>query len=238
MTSRRVAKPKPEVPYLPEQHIEQHAGVLLAEYTVAHEPITAPPVPIGDIVELHLRLTYELEDLQALFGHPDVLGAIWFGSKIVRVDQSLDPHENPKMLGRYNFTLAHEIGHWQLHRQHYIEDPNQATLFGGRGKPAFVCRSSQKPPVEWQADCFASYFMMPRELVLPAWEQWRGNLDPVCVDELPAVTFHADAKSNQNAAMEIFCKPFAARFEVSAEAMRYRLEGLGLLLRERPNTLF
>jgi len=236
--TRRSAKPKPDVPYLPEQHIEQHVAVLLAQFSDARDPITKPPVPIGDIVELHLRLTYEVEDLKALFGHPDVLGAIWFKEKIVRVDRSLDPHENTKMLGRYNFTLAHETGHWQLHRHHYTEDPNQAMLFGGRGKPAFVCRSSQKPPAEWQADCFAGYLLMPRDLVLPAWEEWRGSIDPVCVDELPAVKFRPDENSNQSAALEMFCKPLAAHFEVSAEAMRIRLEKLGLLLREQPNTLF
>lgn len=236
--ARRIVKPRHEVPFLPEQHIEQHADLLIAEYGEAHESINQPPVPIGDIVELHLRLTYELEDLKALFGHPDVLGAIWFKDGIVRVDQSLDPHDNPNLLGRYNFTLAHETGHWQLHRQHYTEDPNQAKLFDGRGMPAFVCRSSQKPPAEWQADCFAGYLLMPRNLVLAAWEQWRDSLDPVSVDELPTVNLRSDKNTNQSAAMEIFCKPLAARFEVSAEAMRIRLEKLGLLLRERSNTLF
>jgi len=49
---------------------------------------------------------------------------------------------------------------------------------------------------------------------------------------------HADPKLNQNIAMERFCRPLATQFGVSAEAMRIRLERLGFLLREVPNTLF
>jgi len=47
-----------------------------------------------------------------------------------------------------------------------------------------------------------------------------------------------DPKENENATLESFCLLFAERFEVSAEAMRIRLEGLGFLVREPVDTLF
>ena len=113
----------------------------------------------------------------------------------------------------------------------------QAALFDGRGQPAFVCRAGDKIPVEWQADTYASYLLMPKSLVVAGWKEWRGSLDPVILGDLPSVTV-SDGRDPADATLDRFSKPLAERFEVSAEAMRIRLEKLGLLLRERPNTLF
>lgn len=227
-----------KVPFLHEKVIEEHAQLLLDEWAEMHPPIIEPPVPVEDILELHLELTFEISDLQSELGHPDVLGGIWFGDQMIKVDQSLDPAISPKMLGRYRFTLAHEVGHWRLHRQHLIEDPAAALLFQANGQPAFVCRSSQKPPEEWQADQFAGRVLMPRRLVYAAWHAWHGDNGPVVISELPIPDYHKETQRNENMAMEQFCKPLAERFEVSSEAMRIRLQQLELLVRERPQLLF
>ena len=101
-----------------------------------------------------------------------------------------------------------------------------------------MCRAGEKKiPVEWQADTFASYLLMPKTLVVAAWQEWRGNLDPVILADLPPVAV-SDGRDPADATLDRFSKPLAERFEVSAEAMRIRLEKLGLLMRERPNTLF
>lgn len=226
------------VPFLPEKDIEAEAQLLLDEYVLSGRWQLSAPVPVEDIIELHLKLAFAIEDLRALLSVDDVLGAIWFNEKEVRVDSGLDPALHPQMLGRYRFTLAHEAAHWRLHRQYYQEDPNQGKLFDGRGQPAFICRSSMKPPAEWQADHFAGCLLMPRKIVCSAWLAWRGNVDPVAVQQLPPVAIHTDAKQNENAAFERFCHPFAGQFEVSAEAMRIRLESIGFLLRATPNLLF
>jgi len=223
-----------DVPFLPETHIEQEAALLLAEYGQTHGEVTGPPVPIDEIIELHLGLTFEFKDMQQIFGHADVHGALWLKERLVGVDTALDPAVHPLRKGRYHFTLAHEGGHWRLHRAHYVEDPNQGSLFaGGLGKPAYVCRSSDKRPVEWQADRFASHLLMPRDMVLAAWREWRGDLTAVFLDEL--------GKGAAEAPEEIlkrFCRPLADRFQVSGEAMRIRLENLGLLGQEKSSTLF
>ncbi len=226
------------VPFLPEKQIEAEAHLLLEEYAQAHSWRISAPVPVEDIIELHLKLAFGIEDLQALLHVPDVLGAIWFQERGIRVDTRLDPTSNPHLLGRYRFTLAHEVGHWRLHRQRYREDPNQGSLFDGRGKPAFACRSSLKPPAEWQADSFAGCLLMPRGVVRCAWQEWRGNLDPVAAQQLPAVTVSTDPMENENAALGRFCRPVAGWFQVSVEAMRIRLENLGFLLRDTSGTLF
>lgn len=235
---RRVAIRKHKVPYLHEKQIEEHAQLLLDEWAVNHSSVDEPPVPIEDMLELHLGLGFAIADLQGELGHPDVLGGIWFGDRLIKVDQSLDPDIMPRMLGRYHFTLAHEIGHWRLHRQHLADDPSAASLFEVNGEPAFVCRSTANPPEEVQANAFAASVLMPRKLVFDAWGGWRKTDDPVALADLPVGSYHADRPANEEMAMDQFCKPLAERFEVSAQAMRYRLQKLGLLVKEIEPRLF
>jgi hypothetical protein len=235
---RQPAIRQSKVPYLPEKRIERQAQLLLDEWAQDHAPITEPPVPIDEILELHLGLDFAIADLQGQFGQPDVLGAIWFGDRMIKVDQSLDPAGRPKMLGRYRFTLAHEVGHWRLHHQHLKEDPTAQSLFEAGCAPAFVQRSSVNPPEEVQANAFAACVLMPRQLILDAWARWRGTDAAVAISDLPIGDDYDDPKVNEAMAMERFCKPLAEQFEVSAQAMRYRLQRLGLLARQVQHGLF
>lgn len=222
-----------DVPFIPEQRIERDADLLIEEFAVARGiVVNGPAVPVEEILEIHLGLALEFDDLCALMGCDGVLGAIWFEQRVVRVDVRLDPTPRPQLLGRFRFTLAHEIGHWRLHRNLFRSDPSQSHLFGGRGQPAFVCRSTDTPPVEWQANAYAAALLMPRRLLLPEWPLFRGDDRPLLLEELPPSPEPPEARMNHAV------RPIAERFAVSPDAMRIRLENLGLLLRERPNTLF
>ena len=195
-------------------------------------------MPVDDILEIHLELGFCVADLQTELGHPDVLGGIWFGDRMIKVDQSLDPKITPKLLGRYRFTLAHEVGHWRLHRQHLMDDPSAKSLFEANCEPAFVQRSGANPPEEIQANAFAACVLMPRQMVFDEWVKWRGAHDPVTISSLPVGDYHSDRQANEEMAMDQFCKPLAERFEVSAQAMRYRLQKLELLVKEAEPRLF
>lgn len=225
------APSKYRVPFLREKVIEEHAEMLLGEWALEYPPIAEPPVPIEDILEFGLKLDFEIADLRTELGHDDVLGGIWFGARLVKVDQSLDPTNNTRLLGRYRFTIAHEIGHWRLHREHLMNDPSAASLFDQTDTPAFVCRSNSKPPEEWQADQFAACILMPHSLVFEAWEKWRGDRDQVALTEL-------NIDPDDEIALDAFCRPLADLFEVSAQAMRIRLQGLELLVKEKEPRLF
>jgi hypothetical protein len=147
------------VPYLREEQIERDAAALLAEYEQARGVKIVRAAPIEDIVEKHLKLGIDFDDMHRLLNHPrsglsldsDILGAIFFDARRIVIDESLDPEENPTKEGRYRFTLAHEGGgHWRLHRHLFAKDPAQASLFDEPAPPSVVCRSSQaKEPVEW-----------------------------------------------------------------------------------------
>lgn len=242
----------PKVPYMTIESIEGEAALLLAEYAEKFDAVTKPPVPVDDIIELHLKLALEYKDLRQIFGFGDVLGAIWFRLQKIGVDQSLDPNKTPTKLGRYHFTLAHETGHWRLHRKYFVQRDDQKALFDVQDeKPDYVCRSSQKKlPVEWQADQFAANLLMPRTLVRQEWERWNGSLDSIVLTDIPdrqerlqaELLRRGDGKSGKDAEanmiLENFCRPFAEAFEVSAEAMRIRLEEMGFLLRKKEASLF
>lgn len=221
---------RPRVPFLHDHQIEEEANLLIAEWEQAQEVIVAPPVPIEEILECHLRLSCEVADLRNELGHADVLGGIWFGKRLIKFDRTLDPALNLSMLGRYRFTLAHEVGHWRLHRQHLMNDPAAAPLFEHDCDAAFVNRSSANPPEEIQANAFAANVLMPRRMIREAWQRWRCTEEPVALASLAIRELYADRRANEEMAMEEFCKPLAKMFEVSAQAMRYRLQALGLLV--------
>src|ERR1700722_15292385 len=154
------------VPYIADDAIERDAEALLAQYAHTRGFEIRAPIPIEDIVEKHLKLRVEFDDLHRLLDVPrtgigldrDVFGAIWLEAGRIVIDESLDPEERPEREGRYRFTLAHEGGgHWRLHRPLVRTTRDQTSVLIAKPRPTVVCRSSQaKVRVEWQADFYAS----------------------------------------------------------------------------------
>jgi Zn-dependent peptidase ImmA (M78 family) len=240
------------VPYIADEAIERDAEALLAQYAYAKGAEIRAPIPIEDIVEKHLKLHFEFDDLHRLLDvprtglglDPDIFGAIWLETGEIVIDESLDPEERPSIEGRYRFTLAHEGGgHWRLHRPLVQANSDQVSLFGDTPQPTVVCRSSQaKERVELQADLYASCLLMPRRLVMRAWYDMFGNDHPrklcrknrIVVPCDAAIAIRAFDQVRDDEAMKRFARPFAEHFLVSPDAMRIRLEKLGLLHREVP----
>lgn len=240
-----------QVPYLNTKQIEQKAIAVLEGFEAKFDRKVAAPTPVGNIAELQLQLTLEIKDMKALFPFADVHGAIWFDEGVIGIDQSLDPDVNPSMLGRYHFTLGHEIGHWILHKHLFVCDSQQLNLFDdGSRMPDVVCRSTnRKKPIEWQADAFAANLLMPRSLVFQAWNEFRDGDDreAAMVDLRPKydqrTLYHRgdvaiNTAERDLAIKEDFAAPLAERFQVSREAMRIRLEELKLFVEVLPQRLF
>jgi Zn-dependent peptidase ImmA (M78 family) len=242
------------VPYISGESIERDADALLAEFAHARGVSIQAPVPIEDIVEKHLKLRIEFDDLHRLLGvprsgtDPDIFGAIWLEKGEIVIDESLDPEVRPSIEGRFRYTLAHEGGgHWRLHRRLVEAITGQDSLFGDARQPTVVCRSSQaKQRAELQADLYASCLLMPRKLVMQAWCDKFGNNHPRIVRRKRRIVVPCDAEGEAATAirafyqtrdddgLEYFAQPFAKQFLVSPVAMRIRLEKLGLLHREVP----
>jgi hypothetical protein len=120
------------------------------------------PVPVEDIADSHVGLLVrDVEDLSSAPGAPPakpgqtlsglllpVLGEIWVNADEAR-----------QWPPRRRFTIAHEFGHWSLHRD--------------AERPVY-CRSTSVdpddarppiPPPEDQANVFAAAVLMPARLV-------------------------------------------------------------------------
>ena len=146
-------------PEIPLSDIEARAQRLIDDYEDHIGQRVRAPIPVESIAEHYLGYQIDITD-EGLFEDPRYLGGIVFDENVIRVNASVESHE-----GRYNFTIAHEIGHHVLHRDHYLAERDAE-------HPGIMCREvSAKPLVEQQADQFASALLMPAELVRRAAQQ-------------------------------------------------------------------
>lgn len=209
-----------KVRFLTAEELDSASLELLRKSAKSLGKPLSPPVPIEDIIEKHLRVRLEFTALRERLGE-DVLGATWFDEAIIRVDNQLEDQE-----GRLCFTLAHEAGHWVLHRPQYEADKVTGHLFKhdvAEGPPAIVCRSSQrKLPAEWQADQFAARVLMPEKFVRSTFTQIAGG-EPVVADSTGLTRF---GSMRELASVVISAGGFS---NVSKDAMRIRLEALKLV---------
>jgi len=241
------------VDFITPQQMDFEVQQLMTEFGNAQRQIIEPPIPIDDIVELYLKLDFEIIDAKALFKVDGVFGALWVEDQKIGIDQSLDPHEHPQMLGRYHFTLAHEVGHWRLHRRKFQKRAVTQTslLPDDPNRPNYICRDGDDDPIEVQADMFAAMLMMPEAMVRRVWHSQTEHGDPMSLDEIRAnsspvlqaeierrLRFKTGPLAEENALFEAAAKPMADIFEVSPPAMRRRLQKLNLLVKIKEKTLF
>lgn len=140
-------------PELSADQIERKAATLLADYYHASGRPEKMPVPVEVIAEQYLGYDIDIVD-DGLFSDPDYLGGIIFDRNLIQVNAVVEAHE-----GRYNFTLAHEIGHHVLHREIYLAARDDLPC-------EILCREvGEKPLIESQADRFAAALLMPTEAV-------------------------------------------------------------------------
>ena len=154
-----------KVPWLSKASIADTASLLIDHYESAVKASVAPPIPVEDIIERGLDLHLGFHDLKSLLNLNDVLGATFVEKRLICVDASF---VEKKFKGRMFFTLAHEAGHWMLHRRCIRRSEANET--------AHFCRlRDAKKPVEWQADYFASCLLMPEKFVSDAFQQVFGH---------------------------------------------------------------
>jgi Zn-dependent peptidase ImmA (M78 family) len=216
-----------KVPYLTSAQLDQAVAELLRNYGHWRGAPVRPPIDVDEIAEGYLGLTLELTDLRQLLGVDDVLGATWFDERLMRVDQSLEGQE-----GRFAFTVAHEIAHWQLHRPLCEMEKMSFARFsqqpGAKPTAAIVCGvKDRKSPAEWQADQFAARLLMPASHVRDAAQRVSGRFAPAW-DGLEA--------SRKAGVLDFRLRSFAGDVigagdfsNVSNEAMCYRLLDLKLV---------
>lgn len=234
------------VSYVPDETIEKDAQALLADYARVRGISIEAPIPIDDIIEKHLKIGIEFHDTHRLFGVPRSGIGQAPVANFVRGRISIAP-----FLGRVRVGIEAFVDHDPLlleDRELFGKDPAQGSLLDGAVPPSVVCRSSQaKARIEVQADLYASCVLMPRRLVMAAWDDAFPDRKPRVLK--PAVPIdHSFVKFSRETyvtparvetetddqALDRLATPFAKKFLVSPISMRIRLERLGLLHRAVP----
>ena len=117
----------PDVPFIPDATLEELANELLERYGRDIEPIYKPPVPVEKIADFLLELNLEWRDIPDTEAEP-ILAYLDPGSKTIRLNERRLAFFE-QYPGTYQYTLAHEIGHYQLH-----------LLGDAQPDQAYVCR--------------------------------------------------------------------------------------------------
>lgn len=201
-----------KVKFLTKPEVEERAELLLKLYEPKKGETFTPPLDVDYLVETVLDLSLIVDNLCKKEKVDDILGALYVKDKGIVIDESLENNT-----GRFNFTCAHEVGHWTLHKEYLIENENQLILNFEVKKPEIICRrSSSIEMIEWQADFFAGALLMPRKFIINELNEILRNKNIPGLYEL---------KNNEKERKVL--KELSKKFGVSMEAMKVRLKIVG-----------
>lgn len=217
--------------HLSRNDIERIAEVVLNQYKVMFVP-TQHICYTVDVTQLARMLGFRIEYVHitadgSILGQTSS-GAVWTtiyddnmnwmyfeldGSTILVEKRLLN---DPRMEGRKNFTIAHEIAHQILNRK-YPE------MYGPQNRTFCDYRRSAKPKKEivdwheWQADALAAALLLPFDVL-------QDSMFVFGLGEKMKML----SRKYSSTRFELFCE-MANYLQVSRTALSYRMEQLGLL---------
>ena len=237
-----------EYPYLTDEAIEcEAAGLVQSVFGGPWREST--PVDLETIVYEHLSPKEDLifnDDADL----PPEDGEIVLGKTLpirgkILLNRALKAGER----GRARFTLAHELGHWKLHRKLFLARREMLDLFAGasveddfaliglnRSIFPWSCSPSAIAREEWQANRFAVALLIDREVLR---EEFRVRFGvPVVARSsrewrLRARTLRELASQMVNAQVGAHT-PLRDVFGLSTEAMSIALESRGYVVETLP----
>ncbi len=112
---------------------------------------SAPPIPVIEIAESN-----GVDVVFASFGEHNstVAGLCDFKAAKLLVNKE-------DIAERQYFTIAHELGHWLLHKDIFLEHPDRYPVLPRFQSP------SKTDPLEQEANCFAANLLVPERLLKP-----------------------------------------------------------------------
>lgn len=204
MDPTRVTAPK-----LKQSQIQKEVDEVREKYPAAK----VLPVHVEDLIDLDLDLDLQsAANLLALSGTDALILPDW---KTVLVD--LAEFEDPKMTNRLRFSLAHELGHYFLHREVY-SDLSFASV---EDWIAFVVGIPEEVYgwLEYHADEFAGRLLVPETELRESFRDAVKLLDG---------TKYAGRSDFPEPVADAVAKKICSRFGVSYRPVRSRLKRLGL----------
>ena len=235
MTESGLLKPEgtwgDDMAYLSKEDIERIAESVLCQYKAQYLPERRMCYMV-DATELAQMLGFTIEYVHitrdgSILGQTSS-GRIWteiFDDNMNKMFFELDGStilvdkrllSNPKIAGRKNFTIAHEIAHQIINRR-YPE------VYEAENRTFCDYRRSVKPKKkivdwhEWQADALAAALLLPRDAV-------QDSMFMFGLGEKMKLL----SRKYSDTRYKYFCD-MADYLQVSRTALSYRMEQLGLL---------
>jgi len=112
-----------DIPVLDDDVIERKSIALFDKYSSSNSVKLEAPIDVMSILEY---LGYDIDFRHdGIYADKDILGGLIISDKKVEINEYLTKQE-----GRMNFTLAHEVGHIDLHvplyqKENKIENQNK-----------------------------------------------------------------------------------------------------------------
>lgn len=225
---------KSGVPILTDAKIEEKAYVFLSEYDEysIETPIKAPVGGILDYLKSKYKVTVHYTDL-GYNGDYKILGRTICSKNNICIDESIVQGYEPLFL----FTVAHEVGHWVLHRKRTIKIekskkfPDQIDTC----EKDFYGKKILKTTTDWvehHAKVFAASFLMPRKAFMQATINAQRSND---ITRIGKIYLNNTPYSQQD--YEKIISYLQGIFGISKQAIDIRLRELDLVIDTRSKPL-
>lgn len=121
-----------------------------AEQIIREAGVTQPPIPIKDIVQTHgIDVRFVMFETM----RNEIAGFTQFADNTIFVNAD-------DGITRQTFTIAHEFGHWMLHRPLFEQDPARYHVLLRR-----PIGRTNPDPLEREANAFAAAILMPESML-------------------------------------------------------------------------
>jgi hypothetical protein len=137
------------------------------------------PVPVEDIADSHLGLLVrDVEDLTLAPGAPTLTAGQGLSGLLLpnRGEIWVNAAEAREWPARRRFTIAHELGHWRLHRDVEHAVYCRAAMIDAELKTD----TSSLPASEEEANAFAAAVLMPAPLIREQYVACDRDFDRLC----------------------------------------------------------
>jgi len=217
-----------KVPFISKAQLERRAHRTLAYFckSCLEKPCLTPLAEICNRLRKEFEFQFNFNQDLGLRGGNKVLGRIYFSIPLIAIDKSVDPG-GPI----WRFTMAHEIGHFVLHRKLFLKSqstPNEDGLIDDRRTllPLDRVPKSPKDFLEYQANQYAAALLMPaptvRMLIMQVQEE-------IGLSPSRRGYIHLDSQPQNQADFRTIMAQMRLRYQTSYTACKIRLKELGIL---------
>jgi hypothetical protein len=221
-----------DLPILGPLEIEERAEVLLehlAPQTLVRPGSTSIP---GIIEKIQSRYGVHFvldKGLGITTDGRKIRGRINIPRRIIWIDVEL---RDDRELHRFNFTVAHEIGHLALHRHRPIRNYDEHSDSDEELRMLFDHAASTRGLADWQSNRYAAAVLMPRETVRCAIITFQTE-QPNPIRRYLGSVYLDDSPFNRQFYAQVLSQLMLV-YQVSRSVARIRLKELELLIDRRP----